>query len=299
MKNPRSYADREPANRARRKRHKASEGSAALIWILVITGSLLLIGVGVGGYFLLAQGDEKPASPSQPKPGVPDSDTTLAQASDRFMGSWQGTSKEHPSLRLRMEVFPKKLTFGAINVKVNQGDTNTHIWEPIRATGNTLVIRQHPETGGASHDWSVVFASDDQMSVTSLTSNRTLGDYIRIGKQVTRKDRDEAQARNRAKLIGKWSAPTLNSILMHRGIFDFRRDGTAIFDITYDRVGLKTQTGTWKVVEGRSAEQLAIQISGIEGFDLMHLEFPREKELRFSMASKGFTGVQTLATRVP
>jgi hypothetical protein len=83
-----------------------------------------------------------------------------------------------------MEIFPDELRFGAVNIKVNEGGRFTHIWKPLRVSGNVLVIRQHREGSDLSFDWSIEFKSDDQMSVTALSNMRTLGDYTRVGPRI-------------------------------------------------------------------------------------------------------------------
>jgi hypothetical protein len=156
-------------DRPRKKRRKSKKRGGFPGWLIALLFVLLLAGGGVAVVVVILQGK----------------DELLTKACERWQGTWQGTSKEHPSLQLRMEVFPEKLRFGAVNVKINQGDTFTHVWKPLRVTGNTLVIRQHREGSTESHDWSIEFKSDDQMSVTSLSNMRTLGDYtrVRMGKQ--------------------------------------------------------------------------------------------------------------------
>ena len=155
-------------DRPRKKRPKSKKRGGFPAWLLALLIVLLLAGAGVTVLVLVLQGKDDP----------------LAKACERWQGTWQGTSREHPSLRLRMEIFPDKLRFGAVNIKINQGETFTHIWKPLRATGNVLVIRQHREGSDLSYDWSIEFKSDDQMSVTALSNMRTLGDYTRVGPRI-------------------------------------------------------------------------------------------------------------------
>lgn len=272
-------------DRPRRKRRKSKKGGGGALWIVLIVVLLILGGGGLGLYFALRGGGS--------------GGEALADASDRFLGAWQGTSSEHPSLRLSLEVFKGgKLRFGAVNVKVNQGETHTHVWKPLRASGDTLVIRQHLENSDKEYDWSITFRSDDQMSVMSLDTGRTLGDYARVGERPPMQVRGEALAKIRAKLLGKWRAPTLNSTVMHEAVFDFAEDDRAHFTITFNQ-SPKTLSGTWKVLEGRTGDRLSLQITGIEGFELLHVQILPENNMFFSMAGKGHTGVQNSATRIP
>ena len=167
--------DEEDFDRPRKKRWKAKKRGGFPGWLIALFIVLLLAGGGVAVVVVILQGK----------------DELLTKACERWQGTWQGTSKEHPSLRLRMEIFPEKLRFGAVNVKINQGDTFTHIWKPLRVSGNVLVIRQHREGSTESHDWSIEFKSDDQMSVTSLTNMRTLGDYTRVGRRIGKEGNPE------------------------------------------------------------------------------------------------------------
>jgi hypothetical protein len=155
-------------DRPRKKRRKPKKRGGFPGWLLALLIVLVLAGAGVTIVVLVLQGK----------------DDLLAKACERWQGTWDGTSREHPSLRLRMEIFPDKLRFGAVNIKVNEGGTFTHIWKPLRATGNVLVIRQHREGSDLSFDWSIEFKSDDQMSITALSNMRTLGDYTRVGARI-------------------------------------------------------------------------------------------------------------------
>jgi hypothetical protein len=128
--------------------------------------------------------------------------------------------------------------------------------------------------------------------------NRLIANFKRTGKMITKADREEAARRNSARLIGKWSVPTFESTKLRRGVLEFAEGGKAIFTINRDRIGERTDTGSWRVLEAEE-QTLKLEISGIEDFELLHIELRSDKEMALSRASKGAGGVQLLATRVP
>ena len=93
--------------------------------------------------------------------------------------------------------------------------------------------------------------------------------------------------------------PTFQSIKLRRATLEFANGGQASFTVERDRVGKRTDRGTWKVLEAEG-NKLKLEISGIEDFELLHVEFRSDNEIALSQASRGgFTGVQLSAARVP
>lgn len=154
-------------NRPRQPRRKGKNGGTAAIWIVVIV-VLVLAGGGVSLYFALSG----KATENGP-----------AKLSERFLGEWEGTSSEHPSLALRLEVAPGRLYFTAQNKITGDGGRHSHLWKIVRESPDKLIISQHLEKDAkGTYEWSITFSSGDKMSVRSLTDNRTLGDYRRVDK---------------------------------------------------------------------------------------------------------------------
>jgi hypothetical protein len=116
---------------------------------------------------------------------------------------------------------------------------------------------------------------------------------------ITQREREQAANENSAKIIGKWSVPTFESIKLRSGTLEFAKGGKAIFTINRDRVGSRTDTGTWHVLEAQE-NKLQLEIRGIEDFDLLNIELRSDKEMALSRGTKGGSGgVQLSATRVP
>lgn len=168
---------RDPEDAPRRPRRKAKKGGAALI-ILAILGVLGLLGVGAAGIVLYV----KYAGPS----ASPAGGASLAEKlGGRFVGNWEGESPERPSLKVYLEVTRDRVTLNAHNVRVNEwGDPRVYSWRPVRAEGNTLIVLRE-EVAGEKYqlEWTVVFASDDSMSVTSRDSGRLIANFRRVGKR--------------------------------------------------------------------------------------------------------------------
>jgi hypothetical protein len=88
-------------------------------------------------------------------------------------------------LKVYLEVTRDRITLRALNVRTNEwGKALVYSWRPVRAEGNTLVIHRE-EVVGEKHDieWSVVFASDDAMSVTSLRDGVLIANFRRAGQR--------------------------------------------------------------------------------------------------------------------
>jgi hypothetical protein len=279
----------EDDERPRKRSRKGKKRSGSLLWVFVILGVVALAGVG-GVVFWLVSREGTGGGPS-----------ATESMGERFVGKWKGGSPERPSVEVYLEVTRERIFLQGHNVQTNEwGGKLAYSWNPVRVSGNELTLSRQ-EVVGQKLDiqWSVRFASDDEMSVTSLADNRLIAHFKRIGKMITKRDREEAASRNSARLIGKWFVPRFESTRLHRGTLEFAEGGKAIFTINRDRVGDRTDTGTWQVLEAQE-NKLKLEIRGIEDFELLHIELRSDQDMALARASKGgFSGVQLSATRVP
>jgi hypothetical protein len=276
--------DWEEEDRPRKPKRKSKKKSGALLVVFVVLGAITIAGLcGVGVFLYLRTGTKQ-----------------TEETGDRFIGKWEGTSPERPSVKVYLEVTRDRVILQGQNIRTNEwGEKQVYSWASARVSGNTMIINRREVYGEQREaQWSVQFVSDDEMSVTPLSDNRLIANFKRIGKMVTQRDRDEAAARNSAKIIGKWSVLTFQSIKLHRGTLEFAEGGKAVFTIKRDKIGERTDTGTWKVLEAEG-NKLKLEISGIEDFELLNIELRSDEEMALSQASKaGSTGVQLTATRV-
>jgi hypothetical protein len=288
---PRDWQDDE---RRPKRRRKVKKNGGSLLWVFVVLGVLTLAGIGGVVVFLVSRertGDGR----------SPDRHSAPEDMGERFVGKWEGGSPERPSVHVYLEVTPDRVILQGQNIRTQEwGGKLVYSWKPVRASGNTLTISRQPVAGEKRDlQWSIRFASEDEMSVTSLVDNRLIANFKRVGKRITKRDREEAAGRNSARIIGKWSVPTFESIKLRRGILEFAEGGKAIFTIDRNRIGERPDTGSWQVLEAED-NKLKLEIRGIEDFEILHIELRSDKEMALSMGSKaGFSGVQLSATRVP
>jgi hypothetical protein len=286
--------DENDEDRPRKPRRKGKKKSGSFVWVFVILGVTALAGVAGLVVFLVLR-EAKTGG------GSSDRQTKAELMSDRFIGKWEGGSPERPSVKVYLEVTSDRVILQGQNVQTKEWSPKlVYSWQGVSVSGDKLVISRQEVVGEKKNlKWSVRFSSDDAMSVTSLVDNRLIANFKRIGKMITKRDREEAASQNSAKIIGKWSVPTFESIKLRNGILEFAPEGKAIFTIDRDRVGKRTDAGTWQVLEAQD-NKLKLEIRGIEDFDLLYIELRSDKEMGLSRASKGgSTGVQLSATRVP
>src|SRR5262245_60043216 len=174
MERRRGANDRDYEDRARKPRRKRKPGGA-LLWVFAILAVVVLVGAGVGVGVVLHLRSNRPS---------PAGDTRLNEASGRLLGKWEGGSPERPSVKVFLEVTRDRIRLQGMNVRTNeQGKVLTYSWNPVSVSGNTLVV-QRQEVEGEKRDiqWSIRFASEDEMSVTSLADGVLLANFKRIGK---------------------------------------------------------------------------------------------------------------------
>jgi hypothetical protein len=303
----RERSDEDQEDRPRKARRKVRKNGGSLVWLFVILGVVALAAVGGVVVFLVLRDGNKETSKTgdglldKLDGGSSGRSTETEQMVDHFMGRWEGDSPERPSVKVWLEVTRERIILQGENIRIKEwGAKLVYSWKPASVSGQTMIInRQEVVEPKRDLQWSLRFASDDAMSIISLVDNRLIANFRRIGKMITQRDREKAASENSAKLIGKWSVPTFQSIKLRSGTLEFAEGGKAVFTINRDKIGDRTDTGTWQVLEAQE-NKLKLEIRGIEDFDLLHIELRSDKEMALSQASKaGFTGVQLSATRVP
>lgn len=285
MKNRNTKDDAE----ARRAKHRPKRKKGGGLMLFLILGGLFFCllsagGIGTGAYFYFQGSDTAGKKADEKLP-----------LDKRFQGRWQGTRPGPGTLKLHLLVEPDKFAFTAINFVVHEGATLLYDWKTVKTTDKTLLLRHDRNGKGQFREWLVTFKSADEIHIKDTEDERTIGDFTRLAKNAPTED--EIHAKERARLVGKWRVPTFNSLDLSEANLDFKSDGTAVFDIHYQK-GRKTVTGTWRVMPQIQLKTLNIQIIGIELFDQMIFEFIADDHVLFTRIHKGFGGVQNSARRV-
>jgi hypothetical protein len=168
----------------RKPRRKAKKNGGAAIVILTALGVVALLGAGGAVGAVLYLKSARPSGADGPAKHA-DPGAKLAEMGDRFLGSWEGESPERPSLKVYLEVTRDRVALKAFNVRVNEwGDPRVYSWRPVRAEGNALIVFREEVVGEKYQlEWTVVFASDDAMSVSSRDSGRLIANFRRVGKK--------------------------------------------------------------------------------------------------------------------
>jgi hypothetical protein len=137
------------------------------------------------------------------------------------------------------------------------------------------------------------------MRVTSIsTPDAPVRTYTRIGKFVTKEERQAAAEKNRLRIVGKWNIPRLEHATKQSAVFEFTADGTVKAAFTlFDQGKIQAFAGTWKALEGKD-DTLKIQLTGIDDLDKMGFESIAEQTMKTYFYSSGFTGVLLSADRV-
>jgi hypothetical protein len=271
---------------ARRAKHRPKRKKGGGVLLFLILGGLFVCllsagGIGAGAYFYFRGGDKKAVE--------------KVSLSKRFEGRWQGTRPGTDRLKLHLLVEPDKIAFTAVNVVVHEGATMLYHYTTVKSTDKTLLIKQERVGSGQFHEWLITFKSPEEISVTSMTDNNIIGEFARLPENAPTEE--QIHAKERARLVGKWHASTFMSLDLSDATFEFKNDGTAVFDVAYKK-GRKTVNGTWRVLPQIYRNKLNVQIIGIELFDQMFIEFVSDNDIHFSRIHRGAGGIQLSARRV-
>lgn len=168
-RNPRRRDDDDrddPREEARpRRRKKKAKGTRGVVVVLVLLLGAALVGGGVFLIISLNSGGK----------------AALEDDTDRILGNWQGTAPDHPTMTLSLQVFPKRIVFGASDARTGRGKDATFARRSDRTTGKGLVlVLEGPDR---PFEWSITFKSNDEMTVQSLTDpDSPPRHYKRLGK---------------------------------------------------------------------------------------------------------------------
>jgi hypothetical protein len=134
--------------------------------MLLVLMSAIAVGSGIGIYFLVTKW-----------PAHAGSSTKLGE---RFLGNWQGVSAQDPSMSIDLDVTVGRITVASSRLRTGSKANENLAWKVVQTSGNTLVIRQE-RAGGKTFDWSIEFTSADAIQITSLVSNKPIGNFTRAG----------------------------------------------------------------------------------------------------------------------
>jgi hypothetical protein len=171
-------AQRDSEDGAPSRPRQVTKGKIGLLLLgCAILGTVALAGVGAVILVVVWSAGSKAGHSSDERPEP-------AKSEGRFVGKWEGSSPERPSVIVYLEVTPDRVILQGQNIKTKASASPlVYSWSVVRVSGNNLVI-SHQELMGEKRDiqWSIQFTSDNDMSVTSLADNRLIANFKRTAK---------------------------------------------------------------------------------------------------------------------